>query len=107
MIKAKRIIVDSIKDHLIPQVSSKKTPKEIFDSLTKLYERKNINQKMNLRTQLKNTRMQKGEAIQDFWTSAFGTLVLLVFWYFWYFVKTRVSLSGRSNHRKVALRMPK
>ena len=27
MIKAQRIIVDSIKDHLIPQVSSKKTPK--------------------------------------------------------------------------------
>ena len=28
LIKAQRIIVDSIKDHLIPQVSSKKTPKE-------------------------------------------------------------------------------
>jgi hypothetical protein len=26
-IRAKRIIADSIKDHLIPQVSSKKTPK--------------------------------------------------------------------------------
>jgi hypothetical protein len=59
-IRAKRIIVDSIKDHLIPQVSSKKTPKEMFDALTKLYEGKYINRKMNLRTQLKNTRMQKG-----------------------------------------------
>ena len=27
MIRAQRIIADSIKDHLIPQVSSKKTPK--------------------------------------------------------------------------------
>jgi hypothetical protein len=27
IIRAKRIILDSIKDHLIPQVSSKKTPK--------------------------------------------------------------------------------
>ena len=27
LIRAQRIIVDSIKDHLIPQVSSKKTPK--------------------------------------------------------------------------------
>ena len=27
MIRAKRIIADSIKDHLIPQVSSKKNPK--------------------------------------------------------------------------------
>ena len=29
MVKAKRIIVDFIKDHLIPQVSSKKTPKDV------------------------------------------------------------------------------
>ena len=29
LVKAKRIIVDSIKDHLIPHVSSLKTPKEI------------------------------------------------------------------------------
>jgi hypothetical protein len=52
-IRAKRIIADSIKDHLIPYVSSKKTPKEMFDALTKLYEGKNINRKMNLITQLK------------------------------------------------------
>ena len=56
-IRAKRIIANSIKDHLIPQVSSKKTPKKMFDALTRLYEGNNINQKMNLRTQLKNTRM--------------------------------------------------
>jgi hypothetical protein len=62
-IRAKRIIADLIKDHLIPYVSSKKTPKEMFDALTILYEGKNINWKMNLRTQLKNTRMQKGEMI--------------------------------------------
>ena len=30
LVKAKRIIADSIKDHLIPHVSSLKTPKEIF-----------------------------------------------------------------------------
>jgi hypothetical protein len=67
-IRAKRILADFIKDHLIPQVSSKKTPKEMFDSLTRLYEGKNINQKMNLRTQHKNTRMQKGETIQEYFS---------------------------------------
>jgi hypothetical protein len=46
--RAQRIIADSIKDHLILYVSSKKTPKELFDALIKLYEGKNINQKMNL-----------------------------------------------------------
>jgi hypothetical protein len=57
MIRAKRIIVDFIKDHLIPQVSSKNTSKDMFDSLTRMYEGKNNNQKMNMRTQLKNTKM--------------------------------------------------
>ena len=33
MIRAKTIIADSIKDHLIPQVSSKDIHKELFDSL--------------------------------------------------------------------------
>ena len=37
LVKAKKIIVHSIMDHLIPQVSSLKTPKEMFDSLTKLF----------------------------------------------------------------------
>ena len=34
MIMAKMIIVDSIKDHFIPNVSPKDTPKNIFDSLS-------------------------------------------------------------------------
>jgi hypothetical protein len=61
MIRAKIIVADSIKDHLIPQASSKNTPKYMFDALTRMYEGRNINQKMNLRTQLKDARMQKGE----------------------------------------------
>jgi hypothetical protein len=42
-IKAKRIIADSIKDHMIPYVSSKKALKEMFDALARLYEGNNIN----------------------------------------------------------------
>jgi hypothetical protein len=68
MVRAKRIIADSIKDHFIPQVSFKNTPKEIFDSLTRMYEGRNINRKMNLRNQLKNTKMQKGEIVHDYFS---------------------------------------
>jgi hypothetical protein len=50
MIKEKGIIVDSIKDHLIPQVCSKDTPKEMFDSLSRMYEGINIYRKINLIT---------------------------------------------------------
>ena len=38
LVMEKRIIADSIKDHLIPQVSSLKTSKAMFDVLTKLFE---------------------------------------------------------------------
>jgi hypothetical protein len=49
-------------------VSSKNTPKDMFDALTIMYEGKNINRKMNLRTQLKNTKTQKGETMQDYFS---------------------------------------
>ena len=63
MVEAKRIIVDYIKDHLIPQVYSKNTPKEVFDALTNIFERKNINMRMTLRNQLKGVKMQKAETM--------------------------------------------
>ena len=63
LIMAKRIIADPIKDHLIPQVSSLKTLKAMFDALTKLFEGKNINRKMALRNWLKNVMIQNGETI--------------------------------------------
>ena len=45
LIKAMRIIVDSIKDHLVPQVSSKKTPKQMYDALSRIYGGNNINKR--------------------------------------------------------------
>ena len=63
LIRAMRIIVDSIKDHLIHQVSSKETPQEMYDSLSKMYEGRNFNTKINLRSQLKSTNMSQGESI--------------------------------------------
>ena len=68
LIRAQRIIDDSIKDHLIPQVSYKKTRKEMYDALERMYEGRNINIKMNLRAQLKSHKMSHGESIQDYFT---------------------------------------
>ena len=48
LVKAKKIIADSVMDQLVPHVYSLKTPKEMFDSLTKPFEGKNINQFMTL-----------------------------------------------------------
>ena len=63
LIKAMRINVDSIKDHLIFQVSSKETPKQMYDALSRMYEGRNINRKMNLIAQLKSIKMSHGESL--------------------------------------------
>ena len=49
MIIAKRNITDSIKDNLIPQVSSMETPKEMFDALWVLFEGRNISRNITPR----------------------------------------------------------
>ena len=49
LVKAKNIIADSIKDHLIPQVYFLNTPKEMFDSLNNIFEGNIINSKITLR----------------------------------------------------------
>ena len=68
LIRAKRIIADSIRDHLIPIVSSRKTPKDMYDALSRLFEGKNISQKMNLRNSLKSREMAKGESVHDYFS---------------------------------------
>ena len=40
----------------------------MFDALTNLYEGKNINRKMTLRTQLKGVKMQMTKNIQSYFT---------------------------------------
>ena len=67
LVKAKKIIADSITNQLVLQVSSLKTPM-LFDSLTKLFEGMNIHQKMTLRNQLKNAKIQNAETIQSYFT---------------------------------------
>ena len=68
LIKTKMIIADSIKNHLIPHVSALKTPKQMMDALSRLFEGKNINWKMTLRAQLKNVMMQNSKTIQSYFT---------------------------------------
>ena len=74
-VKAKRILTDSIKDHLIPNVSKLKTPKEMFDYLTRLYESNNTNRKLTLRHQLINVTMNKLEIVSNYFKR-----ILLIIW---------------------------
>ena len=40
----------------------------MYDALARMYEGRNINIKMNVRAQLKSTKMSHGESIQDYFT---------------------------------------
>jgi hypothetical protein len=62
-IKAKRFILDAIKDHLIPHLTGKTHAYEMWESLTKLYQSTNENRKMVLREKLKSIKMTKAENV--------------------------------------------
>ena len=68
--KAQRLILDGIRDHLIPHVAEKKTAYEMWNTLKGLYEAKNENRIMALKEKLQGTKMAKGEGVAYFLTWA-------------------------------------
>ena len=56
----------SVKDHLVPQVSKKKTARKMFKTLKKLFEHSSINASLTLRSQLSNVKMIKSESIASY-----------------------------------------
>jgi gag-polypeptide of LTR copia-type len=66
--KAQRIILDGVKDHLIPHLAEKKTAKEMWDALKNLFEAKNENWKMALKAKLHDTKMGKEESVSSYLT---------------------------------------
>jgi hypothetical protein len=66
--KPQRIILDGVKDHLIPHLAKKKTTKEMWDALKNLFEVKNENRKMALKAKLHDTKMGKEESVSFYLT---------------------------------------
>lgn len=58
-VNAKRIILDAVKDHIIPHLSGKKTARNMWEVVTKLYQSDNHIMKMVLRDKLRITRMSR------------------------------------------------
>jgi hypothetical protein len=67
-VKAKRMILDAIKDHVIPHVAGKANAYEMWASLTKLYQSSNENRKMVLREKLRNIKMTETEKVSSYLT---------------------------------------
>lgn len=62
-IKEKRIMLDAVKDHVIPHISAKNRAHEMWTALTNLYQSSNENRKMVLMKKLKSIKMTKSETI--------------------------------------------
>jgi hypothetical protein len=67
-VKARRIILDAVKDHVIPHLSGKKTTRDMWEALTKLYQSDNQNRKMVLREKLRGTKMSRSDTIASYLT---------------------------------------
>jgi len=58
-------LINSVKHHLLLHISQKKTTKEIYDSLTSLFETKNPSRKRALQSQLRDKMIAIDEAVDD------------------------------------------
>jgi hypothetical protein len=58
-IKSKRVILDSLKDHLITHLFEKNKTKYMFDSLIGLFQSTNMNKKMVLKNRLRFVQISR------------------------------------------------
>jgi hypothetical protein len=65
-VKAKWMIMDAIKDHLILHISEKKTAKDVFNALVGLNQSENINRNMILQNKLRSIEMIKLDSINNY-----------------------------------------
>ena len=57
--------MDSVKDHLIPNIGDLDTAKYMFDTLTNLYESNNSNRKVALKNQIQGMYFSRSETISS------------------------------------------
>ena len=65
-VKVRKILIDSVKSHLLFHISKATTAKEMFDILKKLFERDNTSKSIALRSQLHTLKMKKSESVDSY-----------------------------------------
>jgi hypothetical protein len=65
-INAMSIIVDSIKDHLIPYISHLDSSKKMYNALTNIFSVRNIGQVMSLKNELCDMKMNEDDSITSY-----------------------------------------
>ena len=67
--KAKRIIYDSVKVNVMPVITPLNIAKEWFNTLTNIYEKKDLSQKRELKKNICNVMMETVEIVTSFFTN--------------------------------------
>jgi hypothetical protein len=67
-IKAQRLLLDGVKDHLIHHIGEKNTTHEMWTILKSMFEAKHESKIMALKERLQHTRMTKGEGVAAYLT---------------------------------------
>jgi hypothetical protein len=60
------VILEAIKDHLIPHVAEKTRSKEMIDALVSLFQSDNMTRKMILKTKLRECRMSNSDNVTSY-----------------------------------------
>ena len=66
MARAKSIILDGVKDHIVPHIAEKERAYEMWEAPKKLYQHTSVQRKMLLENSLRSYQMKKGEPIDTF-----------------------------------------
>ena len=67
-VKTRKILIHSVKSHLLFHISKAATAKEMFDTLKNLFERDSTSKSITLRSQLHTIKMKKSESMDAYFT---------------------------------------
>ena len=65
-VKARKVIIYSVRDHLLPHISNMKTTYDMYEALKGMFESDNTLRALTLKSQLQRTKMTKGDSVALF-----------------------------------------
>ena len=65
-VKARKIIIYSIRDHLLPRIANLKTTYDMYKTLKGMFESDNTLRALTLKSQLQSTKMTKEDTVARF-----------------------------------------
>jgi hypothetical protein len=66
VVKARKIIIYSVRDHLLPCIANLKTTYDMYEALKGMFESENTLRALNLKIQIQSTKMRKGDTVALF-----------------------------------------